>query len=243
VAARRGRLKLSGFRLSTRFPFGLIPTSKDIEAPAELLVYPALVPVPANLLRGFASQHGRGLHKWRSRRGEFFGLREFRQGDDPRDIHWRTSARRGAPFVREAEDDEGQEVCLVLDNGVTSVAPPAAGPRGEGTGARSRPAGADVADGTDSPFEDTVSLAASLACELLARGYRVGLCARGEEITPEGGQAQATRLLRFLALVGPVSPEVPLRDSGRVGATIRLRPGRTPEVGFGGSAAAPRRIA
>lgn len=237
VASRRGRLKLSGFRLSTRFPFGLIHKSKDIEAPAELLVYPALVPVPGNLLRGFASQHGRGLHKWRSRRGEFFGLREFRQGDDPRDIHWRTSARRGAPFVREAEDDEGQEVCLVLDNSVTSAAPAAGGTR------TPPPSGEAGGDDTDAPFEETVSLTASLACELLARGYRVGLCARGEEITPEGGQAQATRLLRFLALVAPVSPEVPLRDAGRVGATIRLRPGRTPEVGFGGSASAPRRIA
>jgi uncharacterized protein (DUF58 family) len=226
VATRRGRLKLSGFRLSTRFPFGLIHKSKDIEAPAELLVYPALIAVPANLLRGFASQHGRGLHKWRSRRGEFFGLREFRQGDDPRDIHWRTSARRGAPFVRELEDDEGQEVCLVLDNGA-------------GTGPTPRP----PTPGEDTAFEGMVSLAASLACELLARGYRVGLYARGEEITPEGGQAQATRLLRFLALVEPVSNDVPLRDSGRTGATIRLHPGRAAEVGFGGSAAAPRRIA
>lgn len=228
VATRRGRLKLSGFRLSTRFPFGLIHKSKDIDAPAEVLVYPALIAVPANLLRGFASHHGRGLHKWRSRRGEFFGLREFRQGDDPRDIHWRTSARRGAPFVRELEDDEGQEVCLVLDNGVF------------GPEERDRAA---LTTEQDTAFEATVSLAASLACELLARGYRVGLCARGEEITPEGGQAQATRLLRFLALVQPASRRVPLIDSARSGATIRLHPGREPEVGFGGSTAAPRRIA
>jgi uncharacterized protein (DUF58 family) len=206
----------------------LIHKSKDIEAPAELLVYPALIAVPANLLRGFASQHGRGLHKWRSRRGEFFGLREFRQGDDPRDIHWRTSARRGAPFVRELEEDEGQEVCLVLDNGHNGDSPGTAVP---------------LTPGEDAAFEAMVSLAASLACELLARGYRVGLCARGEEITPEGGQAQATRLLRFLALVAPVSNDVPLRDSARTGATIRLHPGRAAEVGFAGSAAAPRRIA
>lgn len=217
VAHRRGRLRLSGFRLSTRFPFGLIQKSKDVIAPAELLVYPALCPVPRELLRGFASRHGRGEHKWRSRRGEFFGLREFRQGDDPRDIHWRTSAHRGAPFLRETEDDEGQEVCLVVDNGPAPEA--------------------------ERAFEQMVSLAASLACDLLNRGYRVGLAARGEEITPEGGQAQATRLLRFLALMQPSGPDVPLRDSGRTGATIRFRPGNTPEVGFGGSAAAPRRIA
>ena len=108
VAPRRGRLRLSGFRVSTRFPFGLIHKSKDVAAPTDLLVYPALCPVPLELLRGFTSHHGRGYHKWRSRRGEFFGLREFRQGDDPRDIHWRTSARRGGAYVRETEDDEGQ---------------------------------------------------------------------------------------------------------------------------------------
>ena len=135
--------------------------------------------------------------------------------------------------MRETEDDEGQEVCLVLDNGVTSAATPAGGPPGAPATTAQRPTLPDAADDTDTAFEDTVSLAASLACELLARGYRVGLCARGDEITPEGGQAQATRLLRFLALMGPVSQDVPLRDSGRVGATIRFRPGRTPEVGFG----------
>ena len=189
VASRRGRLRLSGFRLSTRFPFGLIAKSKDLEAPAEVLVYPALCPVPTGLLRGFASRHGRGEHKWRSRRGEFFGLREFRQGDDPRDIHWRTSAHRGAPFLRETEDDEGQEVCLVLDNGRAPSGDVAGAPSASGHALAAAPAEVNAA------FEQTVSLAASLACELLSRGYRVGLAARGEEITPEGGQAQATRLL------------------------------------------------
>lgn len=241
VAARRGRLRLSGFRLSTRFPFGLIHKSKDVAAPAELLVYPALCPVPADLLRGFASHHGRGEHKWRSRRGEFFGLREFRQGDDPRDIHWRTSARLGAPFVRETEDDEGQEVCLVVDNGGPSASQ--AGPRSTNGDATTGTGDSGNTASEESAFEQMISLAASLACELLRRGYRVGLAARGEEITPEGGQAQTTRLLRFLALMEPSGPDVPLRDSGRTGASIRFHPGRAPEVGFAGSAAAPRRIA
>ena len=233
VAARRGPLRLSGFRLSTRFPFGLIHKSKDVVAPAELLVYPALSPVPRELLRGFASHHGRGHHKWRSRRGEFFGLREFRQGDDPRDIHWRTSARRGAPFVRETEDDEGQEVCLVVDNA----------PADAHAGDASVPTSTSTQTASEADFERMISLAASLASELLNRGYRVGLAARGEEIMPEGGPAQSTRLLRFLALVEPSTHDVPLRDSGRTGATIRLRPGAAPEIGFGGSTSSPRRVA
>jgi uncharacterized protein (DUF58 family) len=240
VATRRGRHRLSGFRLSTRFPFGLIHKSKDVDAPAELLVYPALVPVPEALLKGFASRHGRGQHKWRSRRGEFFGLREFRQGDDPRDIHWRTSARRGAPFVRETEDDEGQEVCLVLDNAVEGTPE---GRQARTATSRGRSAtGSHATDGGSVAFESMVSLAASLALELLRRGYRVGLAARGEQIAPEGGAAQATRLLRYLALVAPAPVSAPPPESGRTGAVIRLRPGQPPELGRGGLGAAPRRV-
>ena len=56
--------------------------------------------------------------------------------------------------------------------------------------------------------DEVVSLAASVACELLHRGYRVGLAARGEELTAEGGPAQAIRVLRFLALVGPAAADL-----------------------------------
>jgi uncharacterized protein (DUF58 family) len=238
VVPLRGRLRLSGFRVSTRFPFGLIHKSKDIEARADLLVYPSLCPVPPHLLQGFASHHGRGHHKWRSRRGEFFGLREFRQGDDPRDIHWRTSARRGSAFVRETEDDEGQEVRLVLDNAAPSSAAPApalpaaAVPEPPAPNAESDPI-----------FEQAVSMAASMACELLHRGYRVGLAVRGEEITPEGGPGQTTRILRFLALLGRAAPGTIAPNNGRTGAVVRIVPGRTPEIGLESSPGAPRRIA
>jgi len=232
VAPRRGRLPLSGFRVSTRFPFGLIHKSKDVVAPTDLLVYPALCPVPLELLRGFTSHHGRGYNKWRSRRGEFFGLREFRQGDDPRDIHWRTSARRGGAFVRETEDDEGQEVRLVLDNG---------GPAARAHAAAGASEASDPA--FDPAFERAVSLTASVACELLHRGYRVGLAVRGEEITPESGPAQATRLLRFLALVARATPGAAAPNAGRSGAVVRIAPGRAPEVGLEGPAHVPQRIA
>jgi len=239
VATERGHLRLSGFRVSTRFPFGLIHKSKDVAAPSELLIYPALTGVPDHLLRGFASHHGRGAHKWRSRRGEFFGLREFRQGDDPRDIHWRTSARRGSPFVRETEDDEGQEVRVVFDNRWT--ARPAGGSAASGDAPP--PSGSTLRDGRDPDFEAAVSLAASVTFELLHQGYRVGLAVAGEEITPEGGPAQSTRILRFLALLEAARPEAPAPHAGRTGAVIRIVPGRPAELGVSGDASAPRRIA
>ena len=60
---------------------------------------------------------------------QFHGLRPFRSGDNPRSVHWRTSARRGEWMVREFEDLPGDNLVLVFD--------PALGPT---TGrSRSRP--------------------------------------------------------------------------------------------------------
>jgi uncharacterized protein (DUF58 family) len=213
VLARRGRYRLSGLRVSTKFPFGIIQKSREVADPVDLIVYPALVPVPPAVLRGLPARSGQGREKWRSRNGDFFGLRDFRPGDDPRDIHWRTTARRGVPFVRENEDDEGLEAVVVLDN--------AAGAAAEA-------------------FEAAVSQAASVCLELLQRGFRVGLVLRGGAVPADAGPAQTTRLLRALALVEPVegaSDGAPLGAAferrGGASHVVRVRPGVPPEVRSG----------
>lgn len=209
VLARRGRYRLSGLRISTKFPFGIIQKSRDVSDPVDLVVYPALVAVPPALLRGLPTRPGRGRDKWRSRHGDFFGLRDFRPGDDPRDIHWRTTARRGVPFVRENEDEEGMQALVVLDN--------AAGAPSEA-------------------FERAVSEAASISLELLHRGFRVGLAFRDASVPADAGPAQATRLLRALALVEPVatgagaSPLTPFESRAHVPHLVRVRPGAAMEL-------------
>ncbi len=104
VATQRGHLRLSGFRVSTRFPFGLIHKSKDVAAANDLLVYPALTGAPDHLLRGFASHHGRGLHRVaQPRSGEFFGLREFQDRATIR------ATFTGAPPLRRGADPSLRE--------------------------------------------------------------------------------------------------------------------------------------
>src|SRR5215831_19137833 len=44
---RRGRYPFSGFRVSTKFPFGLLRRSRDIAAPGEVIVFPAVYDLPA----------------------------------------------------------------------------------------------------------------------------------------------------------------------------------------------------
>jgi uncharacterized protein (DUF58 family) len=46
---------------------------------------------------------------------EFYGVREFRAGDSPRWIHWRTTARMGEPMVREFEEPPHDNLVLIVE--------------------------------------------------------------------------------------------------------------------------------
>jgi uncharacterized protein (DUF58 family) len=177
--SRRGFHHLSGLRISTRFPFGLLRRSIDVEAPADLLAYPALVAVTDPDLGGGLAQIGEKQSPARARSGDFHGLRELRPGDDPRDIHWRTTARRGRAFVREFEEETGRNVVVLLDTSA-NVSPES--------------------------FETAVSYAASLALVLLHRAFRVGIIAGAAGVPPAAGPSQAASILRCLALVDARQP-------------------------------------
>jgi uncharacterized protein (DUF58 family) len=216
---RRGRHRLSGFRLATKFPFGLMQRGRTVVEPAEVVVYPALAALPPAILRGLPSPLAPSRRRAPNRQGELAGLRAFRPGDDPRDIHWRSSARRGRPLVREHEDDEGQKALIVFDNLAT-----------EEQRARS-----STFSFTDAPFELAVSQAAALCVELVRRGLAVGLVTRGGEVPPAVGPRHLARLLGVLAFIQPEAPsqgqgqgqgqggDGPLRARGE--AIVRVRPG------------------
>ena len=46
---------------------------------------------------------------------DFYGLREWKQGDSSRSIHWRTSARRGELLVRQSAEQREQDLLLLVD--------------------------------------------------------------------------------------------------------------------------------
>jgi uncharacterized protein (DUF58 family) len=200
--AKRGRYRLSGFRLATKFPFGLVPRTRAVADADELYVYPALIPAPEALLRGLPAHLAPGRSSTPSRQGEFRGLRAYREGDDPRDIHWRSSARRGMTLVREKEDEQAREATVILDNGPEAAADEAA-------------------------FERAVSEAAGLCVDLLQRGYRVGLATRGGHVPGDVGPAQARRLLRALALLGSEAGPLP---SPRAAVIVRVGPTTPPAL-------------
>jgi len=94
------------------------------------------------------------------RRGEgmeFHQLREYRQGDAPRAVDWKASARSGKLISREYEDEKDQRVLLVVDCG------------------RRMAAKDDDGDGGLSHFDHTLNAALLLAHVALRQGDAVGM--------------------------------------------------------------------
>jgi uncharacterized protein (DUF58 family) len=113
--ARRGRDRHVGFRVATRFPFGLFEKSREILADGDLIIYPAVdaVNLPADEggeLQGAASSVGRGIGD------EIIGVRPMREGDDPRDIYWRKSTLASEMVIRERVREARRDVTYVIDS-------------------------------------------------------------------------------------------------------------------------------
>ncbi|GAB4144791.1 MAG: hypothetical protein Tsb009_16670 [Planctomycetaceae bacterium] len=115
---QRGRYRFSPMLVTTRFPLGFVERGLEFPLTDEVLVYPRL---------------GKMLPAWRREKmtdtelvqrqhshagiydDEFHRLREYRWGDNPRAIHWRTSARRNELMVREFHQTREQDLTLLLD--------------------------------------------------------------------------------------------------------------------------------
>lgn len=102
----RGWNKIPEARLSTRFPFGFFKKWIKIDlGDDEVLVYPK---IDAINVGSEAFKEGPGEAE-SERTGFGYDLRsikEFRQGDNPRLIHWKITAKTGRLMVREMEDEE-----------------------------------------------------------------------------------------------------------------------------------------
>jgi uncharacterized protein (DUF58 family) len=192
---RRGRHVLPGLRLSTRFPFGLFAKASRPMLAEPLVVFPALHPlspeeVPAALDPGWRDRNRRGHG------ASLRNLRPYRPGDDPRLLHWKTSARAGDLMVKELEDEERPRVSLVVE---------------------------DPAPGTSPDLVETnMSYAASLAALAIRRGAEVQLVTAGGATALGQGPAHLDRILERLALYeAPMAPR-PAPASSGAGRTVRI---------------------
>jgi uncharacterized protein (DUF58 family) len=184
----RGKYTIGPLSVRLSDPFGMVELNRTFSATTSLVVIPRVVPLPPIPLSGAWTGSGDNRPRaFASGSAEDVTVREYRQGDDLRRVHWRSSARVGDLMVRREEQPWQSRATLFLDNRQLAH-------RGRGAA---------------SSLEHAVSVAASIAVHLVQRGFTVRLVtASGDEQGgswhERGGQAGETApLLESLAVVTP----------------------------------------
>lgn len=184
VFPRRGVFREADAGLLSRFPIGLFRKYRRATVTSEIVVFP--LPEATTVL-DVPAEDARGRRPHPHRRGggaEIRTLRDFVPGDDPRDLHWKQSARMRRWIVREREAERDRAVFLVVDNALEDPGDPGALER----------------------FERAISHCAGQAMMLLSRGAEVGFASRGAKVPPRSGRQQRAPILEALARLQPVRP-------------------------------------
>jgi uncharacterized repeat protein (TIGR01451 family) len=177
----RGAYELAWLQGATCFPAGFFKWGKKVRQGDRLLVYPRFtpladfeIPVGRNYQPGgiaVASQVGEST--------EFFGTRDWREGDRVRDLHWPSSARTGTLIVKEFHEEYFIRLAMVLDVEV-------------------------LKRGLQMQLESALSLAAGIADVLAKREYIIDLFAAGPQVYHfQAGRALAhfDNILEILACI------------------------------------------
>jgi uncharacterized protein (DUF58 family) len=178
---QRGKYVLKGFRVESGFPFGIIRSRQTFREQQAILVYPAFTAL-SQLRLPTGRRYQPGGVALASKLGESFeylGNREFRDGDNVRDIDWRATARLGRPIVREWVEEYMLRVAVILD----THAP--------------KPEQAES-------FEHAVSIAAAVSDYMARQDYLVDLFAAGPNLyhlTAGRSLAYLEQILEILACV------------------------------------------
>jgi uncharacterized protein (DUF58 family) len=182
IAKRRGLLRLRRLQFQTSFPFGFIRRAVDRSISDLLLIHPAIGRVDPQVLKLCLSAETSGA-MMRPRRGgmdEFYGVRDYRAGENPRWIYWRRSARTGALVLREMTHVSPPRILMLVDTFLPD---------------RSLDCHADV--------ERAIAMAGSLAGQAMEQGHPVGLLAWGEHgwlhLAPNRGKRHGRDILAALA--------------------------------------------
>ena len=182
--ARRGVYQVGPLVAVAGDPLGMCQRETIVAEPFELLVHPSLELVSDRpLTRAYEDPPIRPpvSRPWPSGM-EFYGMREYRPGDEPRNIVWRASARTGKVMVREAEQGITDHITIILDTD---------------RGGHSR-----EEMGASESFEAGVKLCASLGVRHLREGYEVKVETNGGPLArPMRGALAQIQLLDSLARI------------------------------------------
>ncbi|TAM67618.1 MAG: DUF58 domain-containing protein [Microbacteriaceae bacterium] len=199
---RRGIVQIGPPRTVRGDPLGMMRREVVWESSARLYVHPRTIAIPS-MSTGFVRDlEGNPTRDLTASDIAFHALREYAPGDEPRTIHWRSSAKTGSFMVRQFEETRRSHLMVALSL-----------------------AAADYA--TDDEFELAVSVTGSLGVRAIRDGRTVSVVA--SERTPDFAKrvvvaarrfstVSPTRLLDDLAGVETTSAHLRLRELARVAA-------------------------
>jgi uncharacterized protein (DUF58 family) len=190
IPKRRGTHKLTNFQISTSFPFGFVKRAMTGRSEDTIMIYPAIGIVSPKLLSlcRSAERGGANMKPRRDGSDEFYGVKEFRWGDNPRWIYWKRSARTGVLVSREMVQISPPRLLILVDSFIETP--------------------------TEREYtlvEETIAMAASLVNRAMDSGMAVGLCAwAGDWITipPQRGKRHCRDILTALGDL-PINRTVP----------------------------------
>lgn len=171
---KRGHHTLKAVRIETPFPWGVIKSGYLQKFERHILVYPDFsrlirceIPAGRKLQPG-----GIALASHVGESTEFLSTREFREGDDPRYIHWKSWAKLGKPIVKEFQEEFFTRIAIFIDTYVPH----------------------EAGEEKYQAFESLLSVAASISDYLQRQEYVIDIIAAG----PEVFYLQAGRSLAYL---------------------------------------------
>ena len=195
IYPRRGWTTFGPTSVRVREPFGIFAVSARLPDRHRVLVYPRVRVLPD--LSMSEAQHAGSAPRfgaWADYPPDTAGVREYANGDSFGRIHWPLSMKHGSLMSKTFEQPLTADLWIVLDLDSRC---------GHGTG-------------DESTLEYAISLAASVAMQVQARGRLVGLIANDGKQTvlePHRAVRQDRVLLDYLAIAGG-DGRVPLADAG-----------------------------
>lgn len=178
---RRGVFTLGPWEIRASDPLGWFSVLHEFSDTRSILVYPRAMHLPdLQLPRGDAPGPSHVSRRTPQFTTAVATVRPYLPGDSLRRIHWRRTAHHETLMVKEFDLEPSGDLWIVLDLDARVQA---------GTGA-------------ESTVEYGVTLAASLAAQMLAENRRVGLAAFGQEpflLPPQASELQLWRILEALA--------------------------------------------
>lgn len=200
----RGRFRIGPLTVRLTDPFGMCELGRAFAAVDTLVVTPVVTPLPAVRLGGELAGGGDSTARSMATSGDDdAATREYRQGDDLRKVHWRSTARTGELMVRREEQPRQSRVTVLLDS-------------------RAR---AHSGEGAASSLEWAISAAASISVHLVRSGYSLQLITDGgAELAAPGASLADGLVLDPLAILTASAEQTlaPGLDAARSGGAEGL---------------------